>query len=42
MEKGIHISVGEALDFAENSPFPVPEDAYQLFISRKTFSSLRY
>ena len=29
MEKEIQISVGEAFDFAENSPFPAPEDAYQ-------------
>ena len=29
MEKGIQISVGEAFDFAENSPFPAPDDAYQ-------------
>jgi len=29
MEKEIKISVGKAFEFAENSPFPAPEDAYQ-------------
>ena len=29
MEKEIKISVGEAFEFAENSPFPAPGDAYQ-------------
>ena len=29
MEKEIKISVGKAFEFAENSPFPAPEEAYQ-------------
>ena len=29
MEKEIQISVGEAFDFAENSSFPEPEEAFQ-------------
>ena len=29
MEKEIQISVDEAFNFAENSPFPAPDEAYQ-------------